>query len=143
MAYESPITLATLAFTGEDKGLAFVVYAPAAAGVTRAQHNAAIAADTAPRQDITGWALSWMVKRHKTDLDADALITKTTGDVEITLTDAEEGECSVPLADEDIAVITGERQYWHELKRVDPGFRAVLSFGAYVLNQAVHGDVAS
>lgn len=135
MAYEAHVTRARLFFTGEDKGYAFIVYAP---GST----NADIADDTATRQDISGWALSWMVKRHKTDPDASAMIAKTIGDG-VVITDGPTGACLVTVTDDDLSVLNGERQYHHELKRVDPGYRTVLSFGVYVLNQAVHGDVSS
>lgn len=122
MAIESPVVLSTLAFTGEDKGYGFTIFEEGS---------------TTERQDMTGWSLSWMVKRHKRDLDVQALITKTTADG-ITLTNAAEGECLVALSKADIQQIKGGQPYYHELKRIDDGFEAVLSFGSYMLNQAVH-----
>jgi hypothetical protein len=109
-------------FTGEDKTLRFTIY-------TDADHSAT--------EDITGWALSWLVKRRKRQTDADAVITKTTGSG-ITITSAAAGVLDVALSDTDIANIAGDALYWHELKRTDAGSETVLSQGLFRLTQAVH-----
>lgn len=120
MATESNITAASHFFTGEDKSLVVTVLDAAGAA-----------------QDITGWALSWMVKRRKTDADADALVTKATG-AGIALTTPASGICTVTVEDVDIAELLGGQLYYHELKRTDAGLETVLSYGTFVLSQAVH-----
>lgn len=118
MAIETNIGPDDHYFTGEDKSLPFTI-TNAAGGI----------------QDITGWSLSWMVKRKKTN--ADAVVTKTT-DGGIVLTLAVAGLCTVTVSDDDIAALVGGRLYYHELKRTDPGLETVLSFGTFMLGQAVH-----
>jgi hypothetical protein len=105
-------------FTGEDKSVQFTVY----------QHHSTTA------QNITGWALSWTVKRTRTGT---ALLTKTTSD-DIALTTAASGICTVTVSDADISTLDGEVQYWHELKRTDAGNETVLSQGTFTLGQALH-----
>lgn len=109
-------------FTGEDKTLRFTIYSDTA-------HAAA--------QDITGWAISWMVKKRKSQADVDAAITKTTS-AGITLTTPGSGILDIALSDTDIADIVGGAVYWHELKRTDAGLETVLSQGTFILNPAVH-----
>ncbi len=122
MAIESPITDSY--FTGEDKSLVFTIY----------QANGTTA------QNITGWALSWMVKRNATDADGAALVTKTTAGGGVVLTTPASGICTVTVEDSDIATIVGGNAYAHELKRTDAGAETVLSYGSFVLTQAVHGS---
>jgi hypothetical protein len=110
-------------FTGEDKSLRFTIYADTA-------HAAA--------QNITGWALSWMVKRRKTHADASAVVTKTTAGGGIVMTTPASGICTVTLDDADIVDISGGQLYYHELKRTDSGAETVLAQGTFILNQAVH-----
>jgi hypothetical protein len=121
MAIQQNITYAAEWFTGEDKALQFSL----------------LQADDVTPQDITGWALSWMVKRRTADADASALVTKTTSSG-ITLTSASSGICSVSVSDTDIASIVAGTLYHHELKRTDDGFETVLSYGLFVLRSAVH-----
>lgn len=122
MASEQPVSAAAGYFTGEDKRILFTIYQ----------------ADETTPQDISGWVLSWMVKRRKTDADDDAIITKTTSGGGIALTTPVSGVCTVTLTDTDIESIRGEYLYFHELKRTDAGFETVLSYGQFMLNQAVH-----
>lgn len=93
-------------------------------------------ADGTTRQNITGWAISWMLKRKATDADANALITKTTSSG-ITVLDALQGEISVAIADTDTDSLRANI-YRHELKRTDAGFEAILAFGSCQLKQSVH-----
>lgn len=122
MAIEQNIGPAVDYFTGEDKSLPFTIYQ----------------ADEATLQDISGWSLSWMVKRRKSDADADALVTKTTAAGGIALTTPGSGVCTVTVTDTDIAAVLGGVLHYHELKRTDAGFETVLSYGSLVLSQAVH-----
>jgi hypothetical protein len=121
VAIEQNIGPAADYFTGEDKTLPFTIYQ----------------SDESTPQDITGWSLSWMVKRRKTDADADAIVTKTVS-AGIALTTPLSGVCTVTVTDTDIADIRGGVLYYHELKRTDAGFETVLSYGTLTLAHAVH-----
>jgi hypothetical protein len=124
-------------FTGEDKTITFTVYLRPS-GLTDAEFAAQIAAGTASIQNITGWGLSWMVKKKAAESDARALIVKTVGNG-ITLTSPTTGVCDVALTDDDInGVIDGREKYVHELKRTDSGSETVLCQGTFILSQAVH-----
>lgn len=116
-------------FTNEDKTLRYTIYP---AGTTRA----AIDAGTATVANITGFGLSFMLKRDMGDLDSDVLIVKTSALSQITITGAS-GLADVLLGDGDTENL-GEGTYWHELKRIDPGLETVLSQGQVRLRQAVH-----
>lgn len=109
-------------FSGEDKRLPFVIYQ----------------SDGVTPQDITGWSLSWMVKAARTDADADALLTLTTDGAEITLTTPATGAGEVEVDESDIADMAASTRYFHELKRIDSGFKTVLIHGTLRLGQAVH-----
>lgn len=124
-------------FTGEDKTVTFTVYLRPS-GLTDAEFAAQIEAGTATVQNITGWNLSWMVKKKATEADSRALIVKTTSSG-IALTTPGSGVCTVTLTDDDInGVIGSEQEYIHELKRTDSGSETVLCQGAFTLSQAVH-----
>lgn len=120
MAIQSPIT--DQYFTGEDKSLVFTIYQ----------------SDGTTPQNITGWALSWMVKSVASDPDVDALITKTTAAGGIVLTTPVSGVCTVTVTDADIAALIAGQGYAHELKRTDSSAETVLSYGLFLLQQAVH-----
>jgi len=94
--------------------------------------------------DITGWALSWMVKRYKSDADLSAILTKTTGGAGIVISGVFNALpatntqiATVTVADTDTATLTEELCHW-ELKRTDPGFETVLAYGTLELILAVH-----
>lgn len=114
MADEQHITSDSEFFLGEDKTLTFTVTG----------------------QNITGWSLSWMLKRKASDTDALAKITKTTADG-IALTTPLSGICTVSVADTDTDSLRADI-YWHELKRTDAGFETVLTYGTCELVQSVH-----
>ena len=94
--------------------------------------------------DITGWALSWMVKRHARDADASKLLQMTTalGTIVISGTYAAAPEANtqvatVTVADTDTdAIAPGLYQY--ELKRTDATLEAPLAYGAILFRQGVH-----
>ena len=121
MAVERNISPADDFFTGEDKTLPITIY----------QANGTTA------QNITGWNLSWLVKRKRLDLDVAAVVTKVTP-TGITLTTPLSGLCTVTVTDEDIATLSADTLYYHELKRTDVGSETVLTFGTFRLRQAVH-----
>lgn len=119
MAVKSPIL--DQYFTGEDKSIVFTI--------TQANGTA---------QNITGWSLSWLVKRYATDPDVSAFITKTTAGGGIVLTTPLSGICTITVTDDDVANISGGRSYVHELKRIDAGAETVLSYGPFKLQQSAH-----
>lgn len=130
MAYHQHVTSDDDVFIGTDVDFDVIVYDPDAT-------NADIAAGTATTQNITGWALSWMVKRTALDADEAAVVTKATGGSGIVITNGATGEATITLADTDTdAVSSGP--YVHELKRTDPGEEAVLLEGTFYFRQTVH-----
>lgn len=129
MPYKNNIVAADGWFTGTDQPFEITVY-------QRTATDAEILAGTGTAQNISGWSLSWMLKKLKTDEDSAALITKTTLSG-IVLTDAVNGVCTVTVDDVDTdALVAG--LYHHELKRTDAGFEAVLTFGTANLQRSVH-----
>lgn len=120
MAIEANIPESEYWFLGEDKSLVFTVYQ----------------SDGTTAQNITGWALSWMLKDSEYDADADAVLTKTT-DSGIALTTPLSGICTVTIADTDTSTLDA-KLYRHELKRTDDGSETVLSYGFAVLLRGVH-----
>ena len=107
-------------FVGEDKAIQVTVYQ----------------SDDVTAQDITGWSLSWMLKRKLSDADDAALLTKTTSSG-IALTTPASGVCTVSVADTDTDGLA-PGLYYHELKRMDAGFETVLSQGRCQLRRGVH-----
>ena len=107
-------------FTGEDKTITATIYQ----------------ADGTTPQNISGWSLSYLWKRAKTDTDAEAVLVKTTSGG-IALTTPVSGECTITIADTDTDGLVA-RQYWHELKRTDAGSETVLTTGTVELQQAAH-----
>lgn len=120
MAIEQHVTADDQWFLGEDKSLVITVYQ----------------SDGTTPQDITGWALSWRLKRKLSDADASALLTKTTSSG-IALTTAASGVCTVTIADTDTDDIAPDT-YQHELKRTDAGQETVLLYGDCTLKRGVH-----
>ena len=129
MAIEAAITGADEFYVGEHKPLTFTVYGPDAT-------DAQIAAGTATPQDISGWALSWRLKRSVDDPDTRTIATKTTG-AGIVLTTPASGLCTVTVTAADTLRLPAG-QYVHELKRTDSGFEAVLAHGPVTLLQGAH-----
>jgi hypothetical protein len=120
MAVESNIAESDDFFIGEDKSLTWTIYQ----------------SDGTTAQDVTGWALSWTVKRREGDLDASAVLTKTTSSG-IELTTPASGIVTVTVADTDTDSLHPQT-YYHELKRTDAGFETVLTYGRMVLRRALH-----
>lgn len=110
--------------------------------LTRAYHNKNEAEDTSI--EITGWTLGWMVKRYKSDADADAILTKTTTGGAIVIAGAFNAtpannaqRATLTLEDSDTASLYPGLYYW-ELKRTDAGFETVLGYGQMTFIQGVH-----
>lgn len=93
--------------------------------------------------DITGWALSFMLKRRLEQPDASALLTKTTpSGVTISGTFDEDPEvntqrASVFIADTDTDPLTPGSIFW-EFKRTDAGLETPLAGGPVELKRGVH-----
>lgn len=92
--------------------------------------------DGTTAQNITGWALSWVLKARPTDADASAKVTKTTPSG-ISITDGANGICQVVVTDENTANVKAGF-YFHELKRTDAGSETPLCEGTVVLRQSRH-----
>ena len=120
MAIQRNITDEDEWFIGEDKTLTVTIYQ----------------SDETTPQNVTGWAVSFMLKRKRTDTDANALITKTTAD-DVALTTPGSGVITVSIADDDTSDLRADT-YWYEIKRTDAGFETVLTYGSVELLQAVH-----
>ena len=82
---------------------------------------------------MTGWALSFRVKRNASDPDGDAVVTLTTPTA-ITISGA---VATVKVADTDTDHVAAGPYVW-ELKRTDPGAETVLGYGAFRLVRGVH-----
>lgn len=124
MARESALTL----FLGEDHQFVYSI-------LNEAQ-DAAI--------DISGWALSWMVKRNLLDADASALLTKTTGGGGIVVSgtynsnpDVNTQVATITLLDTDSSSLA-QGLHHYELKRTDDGFETVLGYGRVSFVRGVH-----
>ena len=94
--------------------------------------------------DISGWSLSWMLKRKLSNADSAALVTKSTtaGGVGVTgVYNAAPGtntqRATVTVADTDTDTLTAGTCYW-ELKRMDAGLECVLAYGEFELVRGVH-----
>jgi hypothetical protein len=94
--------------------------------------------------EITGWSLSFMLKRRFDDLDAAAILTKTTagGSVVIAGTfnadpDANAQRATVTITDTDTENLRQGMVRW-ELKRMDDGFETILAYGQVDLARGVH-----
>lgn len=114
-------------FEGEDKRIRFRIWTDPTKTV---------------RRNITGWALSWMVKKKYSHVDSSALVVQTTALGTIVITDGPQGEGYIENDDADIVDVVGGILYYHELRRTDAGANTVLFEGTLLLNRAVH-DVAA
>lgn len=95
--------------------------------------------DESASVDITGWTLSFRIKRKLTDADAAALVTKTAsvgGSFNSTPT-LNAQRATVTVEDTDTDTVTPGVCYY-ELKRTDAGFETILVHGTINLWQAVH-----
>lgn len=97
--------------------------------------------------EIGGWALSWMVKRHKEQADNAALLTKTTGAGDIVISGSYNADPNVNTQRATLTVTDDATDteaevppgvYHWELKRTDAGFETVLAYGTLECIQGVH-----
>jgi hypothetical protein len=85
--------------------------------------------NVSPVVDITGWALTFTLRKNYDTLPI--LITKTVG-FGITLTTPIDGEYKVALASADTAALpTGT--YLYDIQRTDAGFKTVVQIGSITL----------
>ena len=93
-------------------------------------------------EDIAGWGLSFMVKRHTSDADAAALLTKTTptGIVISGTWNATPSVntqiATVTIADTDTTSVK-PGAYFYELERTDAGLETTLAYGVLECVQGV------
>lgn len=83
---------------------------------------------------MTGWTLSFMIKKRATDADAAALKTLTTAGGAIGISGA---VATVSVADTDTDSLDAGVYAW-ELKRTDTGAETVLGYGQFRLIRGVH-----
>lgn len=86
-------------------------------------------------QDMTGWALEWVVRRSANS--PTATFTKTTGATTIAISNGigTSDLATVTVTDDDtVSLVTG--QYVHALRRTDAGSEVVLAFGTAELLKA-------
>jgi hypothetical protein len=96
--------------------------------------------------DVTGWMLSWMVKRSLDDEDANKLLEKTTDlDGGITVTGAFNANIASNTQRVEVAIDAADTRdlqpgkLYYELKRMDAGFEAPpLAYGVLDLVRGVH-----
>jgi hypothetical protein len=95
--------------------------------------------------DITGWTLSYMVKRHHDQADNLALLEFTTTAGDITIAGAFDATPSTNtqratlfVGDDETDTEINPGMYHWELKRTDPGFETVLCYGTLECIQGVH-----
>ena len=85
-----------------------------------------------PAVDITGWAISFSMKRRK---GGDIVLSKTVGSG-ITITDGPNGRADIVLTDDDTnKLVVGEYDY--DVKRTDPGSEAVVTTGTLTIKDTV------
>ena len=93
--------------------------------------------------DITGWALSFMVKRRVSDADSAALVTKTTSSgiaiagVFAAVITTNTQRATVTIADSDVDDFVAGLMRW-ELKRTGAGVEAPLAYGPINFRRSVH-----
>lgn len=93
--------------------------------------------------DITGWTLSFLVKRAATDADAAAVVTKTTTSG-ITITgshhtnpNSNTQRATIAIADVDTDALAAGTYVW-ELKRTNAGSESRIAYGVLVFEQTLH-----
>jgi hypothetical protein len=143
MAYRRDITEDDMVFKGTDLILSYTIYS----GNPSAEE---IAAGTASPEDVTGWQISWTLRKQPNSPDP-ALIEKTNdsgGGIDITGTWGSDAASStqrieVTLSEADTYDPTGSPAvdvrrgtYAYALRRTDTGSKAVLAFGSFRLQQA-------
>lgn len=140
MAYNRDITAADQVFYDTDRLLRYTIYQ---GGSTAAE----IAAGTAIPEDVTGWALTWVLKKK---VDGAALIEKATSGSGIVISGVYDADPSVntqrvevtiddtdtydPDASPEIEIRPGD--YVYALKRTDAGGETILAYGKFKLLQA-------
>jgi|SRR5687768_11440975 len=102
-------------------------------------------ADGVTPRDVSGYALSWMLKRRQADADLAAVLTKTTPTITITGVFHSDPAVNtqlveIPITDANTVSVPGGI-YRHELKRVDPGLETVLCSGSANLRAPLHKTV--
>ena len=139
MAVERNVTRADDVFNGESKTFTFAAYEKAGATY---QANGDVLVGTP--KNISGWALSFMVKRNKQDSDAMAKFTKTVGSgVVIQGTfNASQGlntqRAVASLTKTELATMLSTVTYYYEWKRTDTNVETVLAHGTFSVRQGVH-----
>lgn len=83
-------------------------------------------------QDITGYALQYILRRRADDPAEEIAKTTSSG---IAITDGTGGACEVTINDTDTDALAAV-QYFQTIRRTDEGSETVLAFGSVVLKKA-------
>jgi hypothetical protein len=90
--------------------------------------------------DVSAWSMTWTLKAKATATEAK--LTKTTANAAEIDVDQNDGGVSalvvvnIYAGDTAIGLLRGGVEYYHELKRTDPGSEGVLAFGPVTLNSS-------
>ena len=118
MSKRADFTASDGIFRGEDKSLAMY-----------------IVNESGDPQTMTGWALSWTLRRAASA--SATVLTKTTGAGSITIGngDGTDDRAIVTILDTDTEALSAGT-YEHALRRTDAGYEQVLAYGIFVLQDA-------
>jgi hypothetical protein len=111
-------------FVGEDKTIPFEVYS----------------SDEATIEDVTGWAIQWVLR--KTVGDDAIVLSKTTGAASVTITGSYDADPAVNTQRVNVLISDTDTdnfqpgKYQHALKRTDDTFETILSYGDVHLKKA-------
>ena len=117
MSVQANITASDGYFLGEDKSIRFFVVDSAGAA-----------------QDMTGWALEFVVRR--TAAATTAILSKTTGAATVVISNGNGTSdlATVAITDDDtVDLVAGTYEY--ALRRTDSGSEQVLAYGSLVLQK--------
>lgn len=83
-------------------------------------------------KDLTSATAEWLLFENESDLDADALLTKTTGGGGISITDAANGKLTVSIDTNDTSSLVGQKH--HRLRVTDSdGDRVTVFTGTFTI----------
>lgn len=119
MAIERNITAADHFFLGEDKKI----------------RDSIFQADGTTPQDISGWAISCVIRKTDKASDPPLIPEKTIAGGGIAVIDGPNGIIDITFVDTDTATLKPGKYRW-SVKRTDEGFETILTFGDFTLLQA-------
>ena len=124
MARQQNLGMSAEWFVGEDKSLPFEVYSQ----------------DEATIENVTGWAMQWVLRRVQGG--DDVKLSKTTSGGGVAISGTYNADPAVNTQRVTVTVADTDTQffqpglYMHTLKRTDAGFATVLAYGQVFLKKA-------